>query len=94
MAWVFATSTVAELRDGEQAIDFAKRALAATPGEARPGFRDTLAAAYAEAGDYERAAEIIAEILPQLEQLHAPEPVLDEFRSHLALFEAGKPLRE
>ncbi len=94
MAWVLATSTVEELRDGEQAIALAQRALAASDEESRPGFHDTLAAAYAETGDYERAVEIIADAILQLKRLHMPEAVIDEFSSHLAQFEAGEPLRE
>jgi len=62
--------------------------------ESRPAFHDTLAAAYAETGDYERAVEIIADAILQLKRLHMPEAVIDEFSSHLAQFEAGEPLRE
>jgi tetratricopeptide (TPR) repeat protein len=95
MAWVYATSRVAELRDGEQAVDLAERALAAEPkGPGRLGIRDTLAAAQAETGHYERAAAIIAEIIPELEQMGVPRAAIAEFEEHLAEFEAGRPLRD
>jgi tetratricopeptide (TPR) repeat protein len=92
LAWILATSRLEDLRDGAQAIDLAQRALAAQPGD--PGYRDTLAAAYAETGDFDRAAAIISEIIPDLERTHAPTRAIEEFRKHHDEFEARRPLRE
>lgn len=54
LAWLLATSPDESLRDGDKAIDLAKRAIATSPD---PIFLRTLAAAYAEKGDFARAIE-------------------------------------
>jgi tetratricopeptide (TPR) repeat protein len=54
LAWVLATCPLAELRDGSKAIDYARRACELSHW--RVGISlDTLAAAYAETGDFEEA---------------------------------------
>ena len=54
LAWLRATCPLDELRDGPQAVADATRACELT-GHAVPGFLDTLAAAYAEAGRFDDA---------------------------------------
>ncbi len=54
LAWVLATSREERLRDGERAIDLARRACVAS-GWLEPSFIDTLAAAHAETGHWEHA---------------------------------------
>jgi arylsulfatase A-like enzyme len=92
-AYALATSPVDELRDGRQALALAKRAVARTGGE-RPSLLDTLAAAYAEVGDYENAVASSRKALLLLESRGASEPVVAAFRRNLASFEAGLPVRE
>jgi tetratricopeptide (TPR) repeat protein len=53
-AWVLATSPFAELRDGKRAVELATRAAEMTAYEV-PHILSTLAAAYAETGDFETA---------------------------------------
>jgi tetratricopeptide (TPR) repeat protein len=53
-AWVLATSPFAELRDGKRAVELATRAAEMTAYEV-PHILSTLAAAYAESGDFESA---------------------------------------
>jgi tetratricopeptide (TPR) repeat protein len=55
-AWVLATSPEEKLRDGPRALKFATKAAEATKFET-PHILSTLAAAYAETGDYENAAK-------------------------------------
>jgi hypothetical protein len=65
LAWIFATSGKAELRDGQKAVKHARKAAdIAQKGVARGSMRtyysvkyDFLAAAYAEAGDFKKAVE-------------------------------------
>ena len=91
LAWVLATSPKDELRDGKRAIELATKACEETKYE-KPHILSTLAAAYAETGDFENAIkwskkciELGAETLPdQIEQL----------RDELKHYEEGKPFRE
>jgi tetratricopeptide (TPR) repeat protein len=55
-AWVLATSPDEKLRDGPRALKFATKAAEETKFET-PHILSTLAAAYAETGDYENAAK-------------------------------------
>src|SRR5882757_9568678 len=55
-AWVLATSPDEKLRDGPRALKFATKAAEGTKYET-PHILSTLAAAYAETGDYENAAK-------------------------------------
>ena len=55
LAWIRATNPDASLRDGRQAVALARQACATVPGSVK--YLDTLAAAYAEAGDARQAAD-------------------------------------
>ena len=54
-AWMLATSKIDALRNGTLALDQAQKAVAQEP---RAEYLDTLAAAYAEVGNFERAVEV------------------------------------
>jgi tetratricopeptide (TPR) repeat protein len=88
-AWIAATDARPELRNGDQAVEWAARACELT-GQKRPSMLLTLAAAYAEAGRFDDAlatvgkAEALARTLGQKE--------LEAEAGHLrAAFVAGKP---
>ncbi len=91
LAWVLCTSPKDEVRDGKRALELATKACEVTNYE-MPHIISTLAAAYAETGDFENAIkwskkciELGAEKLPeQIEQL----------RDELKHYEEGKPFRE
>jgi TPR repeat protein len=88
-AWLLATSQHPEVRDGTRAVILARLAVEKTR---RPGYLDTLAAAYAEAGRFTEAVAAqqaaIAEAPADDRELH------EELNLHLRTFEAGKPWRE
>ena len=106
LAWFLATCEMAELRDGKQAIALAQKAVALRNDEwlehrrwsftpdARPPaageYLDTLAAAYAETGDFNRAiaAEKQALALP-MDQALKPGA-----EARLKLYQAKRPYRE
>lgn len=88
-AWLLATSNFAEVRNGQQALTLAMQAVSR---QRSVTYLDTLAAAYAEAGKFDRAVATQREAL----ELADPEDaeLVAELRAHLAAFEAGEPWRE
>jgi spermidine synthase len=56
LAWILATGSDSRYRDGARAVELARRACELT-GYKHPLLMDTLAAAYAEAGEFDRARE-------------------------------------
>lgn len=92
LAWLLATTPQADVRDGSWALLFAKRACAATEYN-NPRFLDTLAAAYAETGQFEEAIQIAQEAIQRAlakKQKHLAE----EIRKHLKMYQAHQPYRE
>lgn len=88
-AWLLATSPFDEVRNGQQALTLA---LQAVERDRNPSYLDTLAAAYAETGKFDRAVAVQREALAMVK---AGEQRLEqELRSHLETFEAGQPWRE
>jgi tetratricopeptide (TPR) repeat protein len=62
LAWLLATYPDSKLRDGPEALRLAERACSLTERRI-PALLDTLGAAYAEAGDFPRAINVIEEAL-------------------------------
>ncbi len=91
-AWALATCPDPQYRDGQVALRKAKRAV---EGEhaSNPGFLDTLAAAYAETGDFARAEETSRQALALIQRREVAEEVMATFRDHLATIQAGEPIR-
>lgn len=79
---------IGTFRDGEEAVKYGIRACKLTLWK-NEDYLNTLAAAYAQKGDYEEAIKWQKKAIEL-----APEYVKDEFRSRLKLYEAGKPVRE
>ncbi len=88
LARILATSENSALRDGSNAVVFAEKAVAAT-NRKNPADLDTLAAAYAEAGQFEKAVSAEQEAIA-LQQTEAEK---NEYGTRLKLFEAHLPYR-
>jgi TPR repeat protein len=88
-AWLLATSRHSELRDGRRAVALAQRA---TESRRTPVYLDTLAAAYADAGEFEEALAVQQEAIDLTPADDAK--LRTELKEHLAAFEAGEPWRE
>jgi tetratricopeptide (TPR) repeat protein len=102
-AWVLATSPDDNVRDGARALKLATKA-AESSGYETPHILSTLAAAYAETGDFENAAKwsqkavelsqkIVDEAKPEDDKakLHADR---DQLKKELDNYQAHKPTRE
>jgi tetratricopeptide (TPR) repeat protein len=91
-AWVLATSPDATLRDGGEALALAVRAMELSGGnDAR--ILDTLAAAYAEKGQFASAALTARRAQARAAQENQP-ALADAIGSRIALYEAGRPFRD
>ncbi|HOW97522.1 MAG TPA: hypothetical protein P5567_04390 [Kiritimatiellia bacterium] len=92
LAWILATCRDPALRDGAEAILLAERACAlATPDEA--GFRDTLAAAYAEAGRFDEAIRA-AELARDIARHAGDEALAARTEQRLVGYRRGRPWRD
>lgn len=92
LAWLLATVPDESVRDGETAVKAAKEACDLTSWN-HAGSLDTLAAAYAEAGDFESAVTWQKEAIAKI----GAGEVFQEttgFEERLKLFQDGKPYRE
>jgi tetratricopeptide (TPR) repeat protein len=91
-AWVLGTSPDAAIRNGDQALAFAVRAVELSGGkDAR--MLDTLAAAYAEKGQFADAALTARRAQARAEQENQP-ALADQIRIRIALYEADRPFRD
>jgi spermidine synthase len=90
LAWLLATAPEAELRNGEEAVYWAKQACEAT--NYKPEFVDTLAAAYAEAGNFDEAVRFCQQFLDQ-SQFMKPE-MIQAVKQRLKLYQTRQPYRE
>jgi Tfp pilus assembly protein PilF len=88
-AWFLATCPNASFRNGKQAVKDAKAACSIMIWKDEYMI-DTLAAAYAETGDFDSAVQYVAQALAVKEI--SPEST-KLFQKHLALFQQHKPLR-
>jgi protein O-mannosyl-transferase len=92
LAWILATDREARNRNGAQAVLLATRACALTDYQT-PILIGTLAAAYAEAGDF-KTAVATAQRACQLAQASGLAEVANRNRQLLELYQAGRPYRQ
>jgi tetratricopeptide (TPR) repeat protein len=89
-AWLWATWPDARHRNGQLAWESARRACELT-GWKNASYFDTLAAAYAEVGDFRNAVSWETQALQRLESDDDRRP---EYNERLDLYKRGKPFRE
>ena len=89
LAWDLATSPQASLRDGKKALTYATKGCELS--DWKDGFAlDTLAAAYAEAGDFQNAVKWENACL---ESGQVDSKMIVEAKKRLSLYEMGRPYR-
>ena len=86
-AWILATCPRERFRNADLAIQAAEKALE-LDGDNRVEYLDTVAAAYANAGQFEKACEVLARAIKM-----APARA-DTFRGRLELYQKQQPYRE
>lgn len=91
-AWLLSTSSEAEVRDPKAAIAFATKGCQLTSWK-NPQLIDTLAAAYADNGDFSEAVKWQQYAL-EVAGSSRPEPVLKAMRERLALYQNHTPYHE
>ena len=92
LAWLLATSDDDRLRDGQRAVQFAQQ-ICSSEQRRTPGNLDTLAAAYAEAGQFEHAVRAANQAI-ELATQEGKQGLATRIRQRLALYKSGKPFRE
>ncbi|HEV3384242.1 MAG TPA: tetratricopeptide repeat protein [Gemmata sp.] len=92
LAWLLATCPQAKYRDGKRAVELATKACEVSEWE-EAGYIDTLAASYAETGDFDKAIKYEKQAIELLTE-EEEKRLGDEFRARLKLFEQKKPFHE
>ncbi|MEO1614541.1 MAG: tetratricopeptide repeat protein [Planctomycetota bacterium] len=91
LAWVLATSPDDSIRNGERSVELGKRAVELT-NESEPHILSTLAAGFAEAGDFEKAREWSEKSVKLgREKKHDQ---IEQLEAELESYRADKPWRE
>lgn len=96
LAWVLSTSPDDEIRDPKLAVELATKACKLTEFKA-PHIISTLAAAYADAGDFDNAKKYSAQAVELSEAVKGPdrdEEMTKQLKSELESYQRGEPWRE
>ena len=88
LAWLWATFPDHHIRDGQRALEHAKRAVGQA-GENNSSVLETLSAAYAELGNFDEAVRWQEKAVQM-----APNRQKDILRGRLELYKQGRPYRE
>jgi hypothetical protein len=89
---MLSTAPEDSLRDGKKALELAAQANKISGG-ADPAILDTLAAAYAEAGDFPKALETARRGFKKVDQ-QGNTTLAASLKEEIALYEACKPCRD
>ena len=92
LAWLAATHESSSVRDGTLAAKWAEKAARATKGN-NPIVLDTLAAAYAEQGEFGRATKVIERAV-RLATAAENSELLNKLKSRMERYEKSLPFRE
>jgi tetratricopeptide (TPR) repeat protein len=92
LAWLLATASDSSLRNGAKAVALAQHA-AGLAGRDNPAILRTLAAAYAETGNYGEAIATARRAL-ELAVKQKNDPLAGRLQTEIKLYEAGAPARD
>ncbi len=92
LAWLLATGSNASLRNGNKALELARQADQLSSG-ANLIVRRTLAAAYAETGQFAKAIELAQGAL-RLAEAQGDSALAAQLQKEIAIYRAGSPYRE
>ena len=92
LAWLLATCPDGNVRDAHEALRLAKRAARLTEQQ-DAGILETLAAAYAEGGQFAKAVKTVEQAIQLCDPASQPE-LLTTLQNCLQHFRAGQPLRQ
>jgi protein O-mannosyl-transferase len=92
LAWVFATSPDDSLRDGAKAVQLAEEALRIS-GRRIPIIFRTLAAAYAESGEFPKAIQTAQQGI-ELANSQGNSGLATELQGNIAVYQEERPLRD
>src|SRR5581483_3564360 len=92
LAWALATSPDASLRDGATAVALAQK-MSRLPGAESPMILRTLAAAFAESGDFASATDVAERAMRSAEQQHN-DSLAGTLRAEIELYRNRQPYRE
>ena len=92
LAWILATHANAEIRNGAEAVLWARRVSDQT-NDSQPAFLDTLACAYAESGDFEQAITAANRAIA-MHNANGDGSEAANVEARLELFRRGKPFRD
>ncbi len=88
LAWIHATSSNAAIRNGDEAVALATKACELT-GFKKAEALDTLAAAYAEQGNFKKAVEYQTRAIDV-----SPKKAMPAFSKRLELYHSGQAYRD
>jgi tetratricopeptide (TPR) repeat protein len=91
LAWIFASCSNSSLRNGPKAVELAMQANQLSGGD-NPVVLHTLAAAYAETGQFSKAVET-AQTAQELAASQGNSALVDALRQEIALYRTGSPYR-
>jgi tetratricopeptide (TPR) repeat protein len=96
LAWIYATNPDPRYRNGKEALRLALAATEQSQGSKEAvsdlSAADTLAAAYAELGQFDKAVDVINTALKRSPE--APQNLVADLRRRMELYQAQKPYRE
>ena len=92
LAWILSSSSDASLRNGVNAVELAERAVKLSNNQ-RPEFLDTLAAAYAETGQFSQAVQT-AHRAQDLATQQNKQALTQSIQAKIRLYETKTPFRE
>jgi tetratricopeptide (TPR) repeat protein len=92
-AWLLATAPDDKVRNGDQAVQLAKKACELSESK-EPAYLDILAAAYAEAGQWDDAIKSAKDAIEKAKLEEFDMSVIDDYASRLKLYEKHEPYRQ